>query len=84
MSKEPFSSEEPSLDADGKFKLRGAALSGSETPDAVDHTAYESARTPDAELHLDGEKDTLYGDGLDIEEEFDTWSGTDGSSGRIP
>jgi hypothetical protein len=38
----------------------------------------------DTELYLDGETDSLYGDGLDLEEDFDTLDGTHGSSGTKP
>jgi hypothetical protein len=68
----------------GDRKLRGIALNGSEQKAAADHVEYEMGRNPDTELHLDGEPDTLYSDGLDIEEDFDTPAGTHGSSGTIP
>jgi len=32
----------------------------------------------------DGKPDTLYRDGIDLEEDFDTLAGTDGSSATIP
>lgn len=41
---------------------------------------YEKTRNPDTELRLDGEKDSLYDDGLDIDEDTDTLAGTRGSS----
>ncbi len=49
----------------------------------------DSATEPDSdsELHLDGEEakpDTLYRDGIEIEEDYDTPAGTRGSSGTIP
>jgi hypothetical protein len=56
------------IDPAGENKLRGDALAGSERKRAVDHTAYEKKRNPDAVLRLDGEEDTLYDDGLEIEE----------------
>jgi hypothetical protein len=65
-------------------KLRGTALNGSERKTAADHVEFETERNPDTELHLDGESDTLYSDGLDIEEDFDTLAGTRRSSGTIP
>jgi hypothetical protein len=65
-------------------KLRGNALQGAEQKSAVDHTAYEEGRNPDTELHLDGEKDDLYDDGLDLEDESDeTLAGTRGNSSGI-
>ena len=47
-----------------------------------DHATYERSRNPDTELHLDGEKDTLYNDGLDIDEDDtdDPLLGTRGDS----
>jgi hypothetical protein len=71
-------------DSGGDRKLRGAALNGSEQRASADHVEYETGRNPDTELHLDGESDALYSDGLDIEEDFDTLAGTHGSSGTIP
>ena len=71
-------------DSAGDRKLRGIALNGSEQRAAAEHVEYETGRNPDTELHLDGEPDTLYSDGLDIEEDFDTPAGTQGSSGTIP
>jgi hypothetical protein len=84
MGNETSSIEEPTADTDGEVELRGVALNRSERTDGVAHSDRERARNPDTELHLDGEKDTLYSDGIDIEEDFETWVGADGSSGRIP
>jgi hypothetical protein len=72
------------IDSAGDRKLRGIALKGSEQKAAADHVEYEMGRNPDTELHLDGEADTLYSDGIDVEEDFDTLAGTHGSSGTIP
>jgi len=55
-------------DPSGENKLRGNALDGSEQKRAADHTAYEKKRNPDGVLRLDGEEDTLYDDGLDVDE----------------
>jgi hypothetical protein len=38
----------------------------------------------DTELPLDGETDSLYSDGLDLEEDVDTLAGAHGSSGQYP
>lgn len=76
--------KDPSTPA-GERKLRGAELEGSEQKSTVDHRDYEKTRNPDTELRLDGEKDTLYDDGLDIEEDEDKLFGTrDTSSGIKP
>jgi len=73
----------PTADEGGETKLRGTALNGSEQDAAVDHSEYQTGRNPDTELHLDEETDTLYGDGIDIQEDIDSPAGTDGSSATI-
>jgi hypothetical protein len=75
--------EASTSDDGGENKLRGAALDGSEQDAAADHSEYEAGRNPDTELHLDGETDTLYSDGIDLEGDSDTPAGTDGSSATI-
>ena len=70
-------------DTGAERRLRGGALEGSEQSDAVDHDAYEKTRDPDTELRVEGEKDTLYEDGLDIEEDSETLAGTRGTSSGI-
>lgn len=75
--------DDPSTPTD-ESRLRGAKLDGSEQKSAPDHSAYARTRNPDTELHLDGEEDTLYSDGLDIEpDEDDTLAGTRGTSSGI-
>ncbi len=65
-------------------KLRGTALKGSEQKSAADHTAYEEERNPDTELRLDDETDSLYSDGLDVEDDSgETLAGTRGNSSGI-
>jgi hypothetical protein len=68
-----------------KSRLRGSALEGSDQKLAPDHEDYEKNRDPDAELRLDGEDDSLYSDGMDLEidEEDDTLAGTRGTSSGI-
>jgi hypothetical protein len=61
-------------------RLRGDALGGAEQKSSVDHTFYRRSRNPDAELHLDGEDDSLYGDGLDVRDLTDSYAGTDGDT----
>ena len=64
--------------------LRGTALKGSEQKSAADHTTYEERRNPDTELHVDEERDTLYNDGLDLEDDSgETLAGTRGNSSGI-
>ena len=73
----------PPPDTAEERRLRGRALEGAEQKDAVNHTAFEKRRNPDTELHVDGEKDSLYSDGLDIEPEDEPLAGTRGTSSGI-
>jgi hypothetical protein len=61
-------------------RLRGADLEGPDQKIAADHVTYKKSRNPDSELHLDGEGDSLYDDGLDIGDDTDVLAGTDGSN----
>jgi hypothetical protein len=58
-----------SIDRSGEGKLRGDALAGSDQKRAVDHTTYQKTRDPDAVLRVDDEDDTLYSDGLEVEDD---------------
>ena len=83
MGKIDSSEDEPSP-TDPERNLRGDALTGAERKRAVDHAEYEKRRNPDTELHLDDEEDTLYNDGLDLEDDSgDTLAGTRGDSHGI-
>jgi hypothetical protein len=73
------SSDVPAAEANDS-RLRGAELEGADQKVAVDHVNYKKSRNPDTELHLDGEDDSLYNDGLDIDDDADTLAGTDGST----
>jgi hypothetical protein len=84
MGNENLPIDDAATDIAGERKLRGSALNGSEQEAAVDHSEYQIEGGLDTELRLDGESDSLYGDGLEIEEEFDTPAGTPGSLGTIP
>ncbi len=57
------------IDKTGESTIRGAGLDGSERKKSVAHTAFEKNLNPDATLHLDGEEDTLYDDGLEVEDD---------------
>jgi hypothetical protein len=57
------------IDESGESDLRGSALDGSERKKSVAHTQFEKTRNPDATLHLDGEEDTLYDDGLEVDDD---------------
>ncbi len=67
---------------DKDSRLRGDELNGADHVDAVDHVDYAKKRNPDTELHLDGEKDTLYADGLDVQDDSLTLADTKGMSNR--
>ena len=66
------------IDKSGESTLRGRALDGSEQKKAVDHTAFDKTRNTDSTLRLDGEEDTLYEDGLDLEDDSGLLTGKDG------
>ena len=53
----------------GENELRGDALDGSERKRGVDHTAQQQSRNPDTVLNVDNEEDTLYSDGLELEDD---------------
>lgn len=53
----------------GEAKLRGTALDGSEQKRAADHARDARNRNPDSVVRVDGEEDTLYTDGLDLEDD---------------
>jgi hypothetical protein len=74
--------EDPATAAERR--LRGADLDGSEKKRAADHDAYAKRRNPDTELNLDEKPDSLYDDGLDLDDdESETLAGTRGSSSGI-
>jgi hypothetical protein len=56
-------------DQSAEGKLRGDALAGWERKRAVDHTTYDETRNPDKVVRVDNEKDTLYDDGLEVDED---------------
>jgi hypothetical protein len=66
------------IDRSGESTLRGRALDGSEQSKAADHTAYKKTRNTDSTLRLDGEEDTLYDDGLEVEDDSAPLTGKDG------
>lgn len=68
----------------GEDRLRGDALAGSERRRAADHTQYSKKRNPDAVVRLDGEKDTLYSDGLELDDDTPPLTNTDGTTESKP
>jgi hypothetical protein len=68
---------EPTESLGEQAELRGVAL-GSQQISAADHLTRARKRNPDGELRLDGETDTLYNDGLDLDFDDEPLAGTDG------
>ncbi len=66
-------------DAAGESELRGTVLEGSEQKRAAGHTLYKKGHNPDTVLRVDNEKDSLYTDGLELEDDTPP-AGTDGRS----
>lgn len=66
------------VDPSGESNLRGEMLDGSERRKAADHTAFVKTRNTDSTLRLDGEEDTLYEDGLEVEDGSGPLTGKDG------
>jgi hypothetical protein len=75
-------------DSGGEHELQGNALNNSEQKAATIGAGCGTEHNTDLELHLDGEAeakaDTLYCDGIDVEEDYDSPAGTRGSLGTIP
>ena len=75
-------------DSGGEHELQGNGLNNSEQKAATNGAGCATERNGDSELHLDGEAeakaDTLYGDGVEVEEDYDSPAGTRGSLGTIP
>jgi hypothetical protein len=67
----------------GEPKLRGRSLAGSDQKASVDHTEYEKTQNTDTTLRLDGEEDTLYDDGLELEDDSAPLTGKDGKDDTI-
>jgi hypothetical protein len=66
------------VDKSGESTLRGSALDGSEQEKSVAHAAFDKTRNTDSTLRLDGEEDTLYEDGLEVEDGSGPLTGKDG------
>ncbi len=78
MGNEKTTGVETAPTGSGETNLRGTALGGPERKKSVDHTASEKTRNTDATLRLDGEEDTLYEDGLELEDDSRPLTGKDG------
>jgi hypothetical protein len=81
MSDPKTSGERPdSTDQSAENKLRGDSLAGSERKRAVDHTEYENTRNPDTVVRVDDEEDTLYNDGLELDDNTPPMGTTEGDA----
>jgi hypothetical protein len=78
MGKDKIGGTEASLSEAGETTLRGAVLDGPEQKNSVDHVTSQKARNTDATLRLDDEPDTLYEDGLEIEDASRPLTGING------
>jgi hypothetical protein len=70
-------------DESGESRLRGPGLEGSDQRKAADHKAYDKTRNPDSTLRLDGEEDTLYDDGLELDDDSPPLTGKDGRDDTV-
>jgi hypothetical protein len=63
----------------GESKLRGDGVEGSDSKNAADHADYLQRRNPDTTVRVDNEPDSLYSDGLELDDDTPPM-GTDGRS----
>ena len=66
-------------DQTGESSLRGRDLAGSERDQAADHADYAKRRKTDKVIRTDGEKDTLYEDGIELDDDSDPLTGINGA-----
>jgi hypothetical protein len=62
----------------GETQLRGGSLSNDERRAAVDRAARQKSEDTDTVLRTDGEEDTLYEDGLELENDARPLTGING------
>jgi hypothetical protein len=62
----------------GETRLRGGSLSKDEQRTSVDRAERQKAQDTDGVLRTDGEEDTLYQDGLELENESRPLTGVNG------
>jgi hypothetical protein len=79
----PDDPEATPADRATKSKLRGRSLVGSDQNASVDHTEYEETLNTDTTLRLDDEEDTLYDDGLELDDDSAPFTGKDGRDDTI-
>jgi hypothetical protein len=53
----------------GEKDLRDNALDGAERKQTVDHVSQQKTRNPDGVVRVDDEEDSLYSDGLELEDD---------------
>ncbi|MEP6547353.1 MAG: hypothetical protein ABJD53_07780 [Gammaproteobacteria bacterium] len=75
----PTDRDAADADKSGESELRGTALDGPEQKRAAGHTVYEKGHNPDTVLRVNDEKDTLFTDGLEVDNDTPPM-GTDGRS----
>ncbi len=63
----------------GESRLRGRDLGGPERDQAPDHVDYAQRANTDAVIRTDGEEDTLYEDGIELDDDSDPLTGINGS-----
>jgi hypothetical protein len=62
----------------GETRLRGGSLSNDERRTSVDSVEQQQSEDTDAVLRTDGEEDTLYEDGLELENDSRPLTGING------
>jgi hypothetical protein len=65
-------------DAEGETRLRGGSLSNDERRTAVDRVERQKSQNTDTVLRTDDEEDTLYEDGLELENDSRPLTGING------
>lgn len=65
------------VDPAGESELRGNALEGEDQKRSVSRTAAKKKQDPDTVVHVGDEEDTLYDDGLELDDDTPPL-GTDG------
>lgn len=66
-------------DQTGESRIRGRDLAGSERDQAADHGDYAKRSETDKVIRTDGEKDTLYQDGIELDDDSDPLTGINGA-----
>jgi hypothetical protein len=66
-------------DKSGESQIRGRDLKGSERDQAADHVDSAQRRKADSVIRTDGEKDTLYEDGIELDDDSDPLTAINGA-----